>query len=614
MTSSAAEFDYKAFLKTAPSSPGVYDMRNQAGETLYIGKAKNLKNRLASYFRGSGLSTKTIALISKVVDIQLIVTNSETEALLLEQNLIKSRKPPYNILLRDDKSYPYIYVTSDQEWPRLASHRGKRKGRGQYFGPYPSSGAVKESLNLLQKVFKVRQCDDSYFRNRSRPCLQYQIKRCKAPCVGLVSKDEYRRDVLDSLQFLEGKSQELITSLVERMEKEAALFQFEQAADIRDQISDLRKVIEQQSVTCSEGNADIIGYAEQSGNICFNVLFVRGGQVIGSKCYFPKFRLDGTQSDYLGDFMAQFYINLSHSRDYPEEIIIPSAIAELDALSSAIIQLSGKKVNIKPRVRGERLRWLKLASKNAMQSLKTALTDNTRLHKRMKSLAEMLSLATAPQRIECFDISHTMGEATVASCVVFGPEGPLKSDYRQFNIKDVVSGDDYGAMRAALAKRYSCLSNSSSDAGRPRPDLVLIDGGKGQLSTATDIMASLGLSDIPLLGVAKGVTRKPGMETLFYQMQELSIDGYEAALLLIQQVRDEAHRFAITGHRQRRQKARNRSTLEDIPGVGNKRRSLLLKYFGGRQGILSATTAELATVPGISNRLAQQIYDFLHDD
>ena len=601
-------FDYKAFLAEAPAKPGVYDMRDQAGKTLYIGKAKNLKKRLASYFNRSGLSTKTIALISKVADIELIITHSETEALLLEQNLIKKNRPQYNILLKDDKSYPYIFISSKQEWPRVAFHRGKKKQEGSYFGPYPNSNAVRESLNLLQKVFKARQCNDSYFRNRSRPCLQYQIKRCKAPCVGLVSEEEYQRDVRDTIHLLSGKSEHLVNALSKRMESAAAELDFEQAAEIRDQITYLRKVQEKQIVEKAGGNVDVIGYAEQSGSVCFSILFIRKGQLIGNKNYVPTYRLEGSQEEYTSQFLAQFYVHLAENRDFPSEIIASTAFDGKDALCGAVSQLAERKVRITSAVRGDRLRWLELANKNAGQHLTKTLSDKIQMKERVGQLQKLLELPSLPERLECFDISHTMGEAAVASCVVFGKEGPLKSEYRSFNISSITAGDDYAAMRQALTRRYQKVKQSE----QPAPDLVLIDGGSGQLSIAEDVMSELELSDVPLLGVAKGVTRKPGMETLIFQGKELLTDDCESALLLIQQIRDEAHRFAITGHRMKRQKARNRSVLEDIPGVGSKRRAALLKFFGGRQGVLEADAASLGRVPGISRQLAQIIYDYLH--
>ncbi|USE39457.1 excinuclease ABC subunit UvrC [Endozoicomonas sp. SCSIO W0465] len=586
-------------------------MRDQSGKTLYIGKAKNLKNRLSSYFRATGLTTKTMALVSKIADIQLTITHTETEALLLEQNLIKDRKPPYNILLRDDKSYPYIYI-SDDDFPRMDSCRGRKRQKGQYYGPYPSGAAVRESLHLLQKIFKIRQCTDTYFKNRTRPCLQYQINRCKAPCVGLVSKEEYQQDVDDARQFLDGKDQQLLRSLIKRMEVAAELLDFEEAATTRDKINHLRAVQEQQAVTKSAGDIDVIGFAQVGGNTCFDVLFVRSGRVLGHKYYFPDFKLEAERSDYLEDFMAQFYVRLFACRDLPEEIVVPFELTGPETIEEAIKAVSGKRIKIKSKVRSERFDWLSLANKNALQNLESHLASKSHLNQRYMQLKDLLGIANPILRMECFDISHTMGEATVASCVVFGPDGPVFSEYRRYNITGIELGDDYAAMALALEKRYQKLAEASEGEGA-RPDLIIIDGGKGQLGKAGEVMTKLRLQ-IPLLGVAKGVTRKPGLETLIYRDQEINPEGAEAALLLIQQIRDEAHRFAITGHRQRRQKARKRSVLEDIPGIGSKRRSALLKFFGGREGVSNATIEELKKVEGISLRLAQQIHEYLHND
>ena len=604
----SSNFDHKAFLETVSHRPGVYEMLDRGGNTLYIGKAKNLKNRLSSYFRASGLSSKTLALVAKIADIQLTVTLSETEALLLEQNLIKDRKPPYNILLRDDKSYPFIYISADSDFPRMESCRGRKRLKGQFFGPYPSSHAVRASLQLLQKIFKIRQCTDTFFSNRTRPCLQYQINRCKAPCVGLVSEDEYQQDLDDTRQFLEGKSQQLIRSLIERMEVAAEALDFEQAAAIRDQINHLRAVQEQQSVTKAAGDLDVIGFSQVAGNTCFDVLFVRLGRVLGHKYYFPQFKLEAEPGDYLADFMAQFYVRLVNSRDMPSEIIVPFELSDCVTMEEAIYAVSEKKIRIKHNIRGERQDWLRLANQNAQQNLNSHLASKRHLLQRYAQLQSLLSIKSIG-RMECFDISHTMGESTVASCVVFDAQGPANSEYRRYNITGIEPGDDYAAMAVALDKRYRKLADAGEGA---RPDLIIIDGGKGQLGRATEVINELGLG-IPLLGVAKGVTRKPGLETLLYQDHELDPSGAEAALLLIQQIRDEAHRFAITGHRQRREKARKRSALEDIPGIGSKRRSALLKFFGGRAGVSNATVEELKKVQGISLALAQQIYDHLHD-
>ena len=602
-------FDHKAFLAQAPTQPGVYDMRDAQGETLYIGKAKNLKSRLSSYFRPTGLTTKTMALVSKIDRINLTITRTEIEALLLEQNLIKDRRPKYNILLKDDKSYPYIYLATDKAFPSVAYQRGKPKSKkGQFFGPYPSGWAVRESLNLMQKVFKLRQCDEHYFRNRTRPCLQYQINRCKGPCVGLVSQEEYEQDVRDTRQFLEGKSQELIRNLIGRMEQASERLNFEEAAVIRDQINHLRQVQEGQSVDKGAANADVIGLSLQSGSVCFDVLFIRGGRVLGHKSYFPSFRLEKDASQYLAEFLGQFYIHLSDSRDYPAEIIVPCVMTEKVILEQGVSQISEKRIIIKHRVRGERAGWQQLAAKNAEMSLASRLASKSSSLKRSVRLSELLEFPETLCRMECFDISHTMGEATIASCVVFDQNGPVKSEYRRFNVTGVAPGDDYAAMRFALHKRYRNLKNAPENT----PSVVLIDGGKGQLGIAEEVMNELGLEHIPLLGVAKGVSRKPGLETLLFQNRELQPDSQDAALLLIQQIRDEAHRFAISGHRQKRQKARQKSTLESIPGVGAKRRSALLKFFGGRYGMLAAPIEELAKVEGISRRMAERIYEHLH--
>ncbi|MRI34263.1 excinuclease ABC subunit C [Endozoicomonas sp. OPT23] len=602
-------FDHKAFLARTPTRPGVYDMRDEEGKTLYIGKAKNLKNRLSSYFRATGLTTKTMALVNRIDSIHTTITHSEMEALLLEQNLIKDKKPQYNILLKDDKSYPYIYLSTDDDFPLIDYHRGRSKSKkGTYYGPYPSGAAVRDSLHLLQKIFKLRQCEDSYFRNRSRPCLQHQINRCKAPCVLKVSKEEYAQDVQDTRSFLEGKSPQLIRSLIKRMEKESVDLNFEQAAELRDQINQLRHIQEQQSVDSAAGDADIIGFAEMAGKVSFDVLFVRGGRLLGHKSYFPNFRLEAEQGSYLSEFMAQFYIKLAASRNFPAEIILPFPVEDLELLEQGVSNFAQRSVRLKHRVRGERLEWQKLAEKNASISLQTELANKTHIHKRIIQLSDLLGMKETISRMECFDISHTMGEATVASCVVFDKEGPLKSEYRRFNITGITGGDDYGAMRKALFKRYEKLAENPDKT----PSVILIDGGKGQLSMAEQVMEELSLQHIPLLGVAKGVTRKAGLETLLFEGRELSPEGYDAALLLIQHIRDESHRFAITGHRQRRQVARKRSALEDIPGVGAKRRSALLKFFGGRQGVLDAPVNELAKVEGISQTLADQIYEHLH--
>ncbi len=601
-------FDHKAFLRHVPSQPGVYRMLDGEGNALYVGKAKSLKKRLASYFRAQGRTVKTEAMVARIRSIETIVTNSEGEALILEQNLIKSHRPPYNILLRDDKSYPFILL-SDDPWPQLSLHRGTKRRKGRYFGPYPSSGAARESLILLQKVFRVRQCEESYFRNRTRPCLQYQINRCKAPCVGLVESAEYQQDVADSVAFLEGRSQQLVLDLIARMEQAAERLEFEAAASYRDSVYTLRKVQEKQIITVESGDADVFGLAHESGSWCILVMFVRGGRVLGTRHFFPAFSLESDEADNLESFLGQFYISLAESRDFPRDIVLPTAIVGHDALSEALRTVAGRVIKLRHSVRGERKDWLALAQRNAQHTLATHLADRRNIYGRFLSLQEMLQLAELPERIECFDISHTMGEGTVASCVVFDHQGARKSDYRRFHIRDITPGDDYAAIGQAVERRYCRVLKE----GGVLPDLLLIDGGKGQLRRAVEVLKSLQLDDMPVFGVAKGDSRKPGLEVLIAgnSEREYSFDGATAGLHLIQQVRDESHRFAITGHRQRRDKQRRRSQLEDIPGVGAKRRAALLAFFGSVKGIREATVEEVSKVPGISRTLAQQILDTL---
>ncbi|WP_163833337.1 excinuclease ABC subunit UvrC [Spartinivicinus ruber] len=607
------EFDYKTFLARLTQKPGIYQMYDKSDQVLYVGKAKNLKKRVSSYFRASGLTTKTMALVNKITRIEVMVTNSEAEALILEQNLIKQFKPPYNILLRDDKSYPYIYLSSQDTFPRLAFHRGKKSLPGNYFGPFPSAGAVRESLNLLQKVFKVRQCEDSFFKNRSRPCLQYQIDRCKAPCVGFVSEEEYQQDVAHSQLFLARKNQQLIAQLVAEMEAASQQLNFEEAAQIRDQIQYLQQVQAHQAVSGEAGEVDVIGYASNGELGCLVVMFVRGGRVLGQRSFFHSTGAEQSIPEQISAFLSQFYLSMNQI-DYPKEVVLPVALPDSQCLTDAINQQVEHLVLFKHQVRGERRQWLQLAEKNAAQQLASRLADKQQVADRMNLLQRGLGL-DAINRIECFDISHSSGEATVASCVVFGQQGAITSDYRRYNIKQATAGDDYGAMAEVLQRRYQKVL---VDAEVPLPDLVLIDGGKGQLAKAQEIFTELQLSHIKLVGVAKGVTRKPGLETLWLldeseQFREIQLKE-PGALLLIQQIRDEAHRFAITGHRQRRGKARQRSQLEDIPGIGTKRRQQLLKFFGGISGVKQASAQELSKVPGVSIKLAEVIYNALHPE
>ncbi len=589
-------------------------MIGAGGKTLYIGKAKSLKSRLASYFRPQGRSVKTEALVAKIQAIETIVTNSEGEALILEQNLIKANRPPYNILLRDDKSYPYIHL-SDDEWPRLSLHRGTKRKKGRYFGPYPSAGAARESLVLLQKVFRVRQCENAYFRNRNRPCLQYQINRCKAPCVGLVDADLYGQDVQDSKDFLEGRSQQLVFDLIRRMEEASARLEFEAAAGYRDSVHHLRKVQEKQIISVESGDADIFGLVQENGGSCVFVVFVRQGRVLGTRSFFPDFSVGSDPAENLESFLGQFYISLADKRDFPRDIILPVAITGHEALSEAIRTIAGRTVKLRHNVRGERREWLALAERNAQHTLSSHLADRRNIHERFLSLHKALELAEIPRRIECFDISHTMGEGTVASCVVFDEKGACKSDYRRFNIKGITPGDDYAAIAQAVERRYRRVldERQTTGEGGVLPDLLLIDGGKGQLNKAMEVMKRLDLEHVVTFGVAKGETRRPGLEVLIngHTGKEYALEGNTPGLLLVQQVRDESHRFAITGHRHRRDKKRSRSLLEDIPGVGAKRRAALLAFFGSVKVIRESTVNEIAKVHGVSRTLAQQILDAL---
>ncbi|GAB4297385.1 MAG: excinuclease ABC subunit UvrC [Thiohalomonadaceae bacterium] len=613
MSAPLSPFDSQAFIKSLTARPGVYRMYDAAGEILYVGKARNLKKRVSSYFARGDHSVKTQALLAQIHHIEVTVTHTEGEALLLENNLIKALQPRYNILLRDDKGYPYIHL-SDDEFPRLSFYRGKRGGRGRYFGPYPSSNAVRESLSLMQKLFPVRQCDNTFYSNRSRACLQYQIKRCSGPCVGLVTRERYQEHVRHAVMFLEGKNSEVIDELVRRMEAAAAELDFETAAVYRDQIANLRRVQERQYVS---GNAaadcDVIAVATAAGAACVQVFFIRGGHNLGNKTFYPRNAAGADPAELLGAFLSQHYLgDAQGERPIPPEILLGQSLEEEEALAELLTQQAGRRVLVSSRLRGERARWVEMARNNAEHALAAHLASKANLMGRFEALQEALHLEAMPQRIECFDISHTMGERTVASCVVFDWEGPMKSDYRRYNIEDITPGDDYAAMHQVLTRRFRRLQEGE---GRV-PDILLIDGGLGQVRQAHDVLEELAVAGILVVGVAKGPTRKAGLE-------QLVLSGVEAptilppespALHLIQQVRDEAHRFAITGHRQRRAKARRTSSLENIPGLGPKRRQQLLRQFGGLQEVARAGVEDLAKVHGISRQLAQRIYDALHPE
>ncbi|MDX1455810.1 MAG: excinuclease ABC subunit UvrC [Gammaproteobacteria bacterium] len=599
------DFDLAAFLKTLTQHPGVYRMFDAKGDVIYVGKAKNLKRRVSSYFQKTAKDAKTMALVAAVGKVDVTVTNTETEALILEANLIKQFRPRYNILLRDDKSYPYIHL-NDHEYPRISFYRGARKKKGQFFGPYPSAGAVRDTLNILQKLFQIRPCRDSFFANRSRPCLQYQIKRCSAPCVGYVTPEEYQRDIDNAVKFLQGRNEEVIEDFGRRMDAAAEALEYERAAMLRDQIASLRTASERQYVDSDGGDVDVVAAVKKGGLNCVAILFIRGGRSLGSKTWFPQHANDADESEVLTAFLPQYYLE----HEPPKRILLNHGIEDAKLLEESLASETGKKVTISHRVRGERQRWLDMAARNAEQAATTRLASDMTLQQRFDSLADALQLDTPPTRIECFDISHTRGEATVASCVVFGREGAIKSDYRRFNIDGIEPGDDYAAMHQALTRRYLRLKKGEGVI----PDVLLIDGGKGQLRQAIEVMEELQIDDILLVGVAKGPSRKPGLEQLFLAGSDkpLILAPDSPGLHLIQQVRDEAHRFAIAGHQHRRGKARRESTLESIEGLGPKRRQELLKAFGGLQGVSRAGIEDLSKVKGISGELAKRVYEYFH--
>jgi len=577
---------------------------------LYVGKAKNLKSRVSSYFRTTALDGKTMALVAKISHIEVTVTTSETEALLLEQTLIKELHPPYNIVFKDDRSYPYIFLSNQDEFPRLGFHRGVQRKKGRYFGPFPSAYSVRDSLNILQKVFRVRQCEDSFFKNRSRPCLQYQIKRCSGPCCGLVSKEEYAEDVTHATMFLEGKNRDLLDNYADKMDAASAELKFERAAIYRDQIAHLQRMQEQQYVMNDAGDIDIVAAVYNPGSVCVLVMVVRGGRLLGNKTYFPKIKMEQDASELLGSFIPQFYLNGFGGREIPKEIIVNAKLPEKALIAEVLSSQLGKKVTIADTVRSHRQRWVDMAQTNAEQSLGSHMANRNNLQQRFEALQQALDLPEMPERLECFDISHSSGEATVASCVVFDQNGPLKSDYRRFNIDGITPGDDYAAMAQALNRRYTRLKKGE---GRV-PDILFIDGGKGQLKEAEKMMEELQVSGVLLVGVAKGPTRKAGLESLFMPgSEEIVLSPDNPGLHLIQHIRDESHRFAITAHRNRRDKKRKESSLEQIDGVGPKRRRALLRHFGGLARIESAASEELAKVEGISRKLADHIYANLHN-
>jgi excinuclease ABC subunit C len=602
----SAPFDPKAFVDSLPARPGVYRMLDAQGEILYVGKARSLRSRVASYFQPSNLQPKVQALIAKTANMEVTIANSDTEALLLEYNLIKKHRPRFNVVLRDDKSFPYLHLETAHRFPRLNFYRGSRKQPGRYFGPYPSASAVRETLQQLQKLFRLRNCDDSYFSNRSRPCLQYQIQRCTAPCVGLITPEAYARDVDAAIKVLEGRNDEVNQDLGRRMESAAERLQFEEAAHIRDQLAKLKVIQSQQIVTAGmDHDADVIAAAEVDGEFCVALMFVRSGRSLGSTTFFPKAPL-AELPEVLAAFVTQYYLE----REAPAEIIVERIFEEMPLLEAALTARSGHRVRISASVRGIRARWLEMVRNNAEQALTMRGLKRGSVEASLEEMREVFDLEEPPSRLECFDISHTGGTDTVASCVVFGADGPIKSEYRRFNISGIQPGDDYAAMNQALTRRYKRVRDREVVA----PDVLLIDGGKGQLAEAAKVLEELGIAGITLIGVAKGADRRAGQEQLFLLGREtptiLPPDSY--ALHLIQRVRDEAHRFAIAGHRRKRAKRHNQSILETIPGLGPVKRRELLKQFGGLQGILRAGIDDFVQVRGLGRDLAEVIYEHLH--
>ncbi|WP_369939034.1 excinuclease ABC subunit UvrC [Xanthomonas medicagonis] len=600
-------FDGKAFAANLSTAPGVYRMYAADDTLLYVGKAGALRKRVSSYFSASPKNARTMAMLAQVARMDVTVTRSEGEALLLENQLIKSLAPRYNVSLRDDKSYPFVLLTRE-EWPRIALHRGPRAVPGRYFGPYPGVTAVRETLNLMHKLFKLRSCEDSVFRNRSRPCLQYQIGRCSAPCVALVAADDYAESVRRATMFLDGRSDQLGEELVQAMQAASEQLEFERAARLRDLLGSLRSMQSRQYVDGRAADLDVLACAMQGANACVLLLAFRDGRNLGTRAFFPKTNGEDSAAEVLGAFVSQYYAE----QPPPREVLLDREIPDAELIEAALASAAERKVQLKWNVRGERAGYLELASRNAQATLANELTSRNAQHARSEALREMLGLAEPVKRAECFDISHTMGEATVASCVVFDASGPVRSQYRRYNISGIEPGDDYAAMRQAIERRFRRAAEGDK-ADVVLPDVLLIDGGAGQLAQANAALADLGVEGILVIGVAKGAERRAGHETLVMpDGRELRPGAASPALQFIQQVRDEAHRFAITGHRGRRQKARMTSKLEDIPGIGPRRRASLLKHFGGLAGLKAAGEAEIARVEGINDALAARIYANLH--
>jgi excinuclease ABC subunit C len=599
-------FDHKEYIASLPRRPGVYRMYGGGQELLYVGKARSLRDRVATYFGPRNVDPKVQALVGQISAIEVTVTNSETEALLLEYNLIKAHKPRFNVVLRDDKSFPYIHLYIEHDYPRLEFYRGSRAAPGRYFGPFPNAGAVRDTLNQLQKLFRIRNCRDSFFANRSRPCLQHQIGRCSAPCVGLITREAYAQDIAAAVKVLEGRSDEVNAELQARMEEAGARLEFERAAEIRDQLAALKR-IQAQQVVMAEGarDADVFAIAGEAGEYAVSVMLVRGGRNLGTSSFFPRAVL-AEPHEALTSFVMQYYANA----DAPGEVLLGGRVEEVPALAEALRERLGRAIDVRCPARGIGARWVELTRENAAQALRMRFARRAGMDEMLTDLAHELDLPEPPQRLECFDISHTGGEGTVASCVVFGPEGPLKKEYRRFNIRGITPGDDYAALRQALERRYRRVAEGEV----PAPDVLLIDGGLGQISEVHEVLGALGFAELALVGVAKGPERRPGQERLFVYGAQSPITPvpHGPASRLIQRIRDEAHRFAISGHRRKRARRYNESVLEVVPGLGPAKRRALLKHFGGLQGVMRAGVADLTQVSGIGAALARTLYDHLH--
>ncbi len=599
-------FDHKEYIAALPRRPGVYRMFGADGELLYVGKARSLRDRVGSYFAARNVDPKVQALVAQITAIEVTVTNSETEALLLEYNLIKAHKPRFNVVLRDDKSFPYVYLDARHEFPRLTFYRGPRTAPGRYFGPFPSAGAVRDTLNQLQKLFRIRNCRDTFFANRSRPCLQHQMGRCSAPCVGLITRAAYAQDIEAAVKVLEGRSVEVNAELASRMEAAGARLEFERAAQVRDQLAALKRIQAQQVVTAgAERDADVLAIVGEAGEYCVSVMLVRGGLNLGTTSYFPRAAL-AEADEALASFIMQYYAGA----EPPAEVLLERPLPDAGALAEALSTQAGHAITVRHPARGLAARWAELTHENAVQALRMRQARRAGVEEMLGELARELDLPEPPSRLECFDISHTGGEGTVASCVVFGPEGALKKEYRRFNISGITPGDDYGALRQALERRYRHVRSGEV----PAPDLLLIDGGAGQIGEVHAVLAKLGFPDLALVGVAKGPDRRPGQERLFVHgaAGAVTLEAHSPALRLIQRVRDEAHRFAISGHRRRRARRYNESVLEVVPGLGPAKRRALLKHFGGLQGVMRAGIADFTQVSGIGAALARSLYDHLH--